>query len=106
MFSEDIVPSENLDVDVAMLHGAESLKLHPCTENIWQIYQRAVENYSGRLMTNQDDALDAFTGILRRISKSRNVEGLPAEVFDKALLWQPFDHLRPRPNFASWSWVG
>lgn len=104
--SEDIVPSANLDADVAMLQGAQSIKIQPTPVNVWSTYRYTVERYSKKSLTHQEDALDAFSGILRTIVGTRCVEGLPASMFDKALLWQPVGRLPRRDCFASWSWVG
>lgn len=106
VFSEDSVPTENLDTDVAMLQAAESVRLRPDVRDPWLAYQRAVESYSYRLLTNQSDALDAFTGILRTIFGTWHVQGLPVAIFDKALLWQLDGRHHRRSAFASWSWVG
>ncbi|KAJ8114527.1 hypothetical protein OPT61_g3614 [Boeremia exigua] len=106
VYAEDVVPSKDFDTDLAMLSGAESVRLRPSMSKHWQTYQRAVENYSERVLTKQEDALDAFSGILHTIDKKRSVMGLPVSVFDKALLWQPKQRLQCRQTFSSWSWVG
>ena len=72
--------------------------------------------YSKRLLTNDSDTLRAMAGIMRRVSEKLGydmVQGLPAGVFDRFLLFSGFDHLfhrhlhlRRRPGFPSWSWAG
>jgi hypothetical protein len=89
-----------------MLQAAESVRLRPDMRDPWLAYQRAVVSYSDRLLTNQSDALDAFTGILRTIFGTWHVQGLPAAILDKALLWQLDGRHHRRSGFASWSWVG
>jgi hypothetical protein len=88
-------------------HATESslCQLQPELNDSWRAYRRAVELYSLRILTHQRDALDAFTGMLNKLSESRSLEGLPAALFDRALLWQPRNRLGPRNGFSSWSWV-
>ena len=100
------MPTGSFDTDVAMLRAAESVRLRPDVIDPWLAYQSAVESYSNRLLTDQSDALDAFTGILRTIFGQWHVQGLPVALFDKALLWQLDGHHHRRSGFASWSWVG
>ena len=71
------MPSENFDSDVAMFQAAESIRLRPVMRDPWLVYQRAVESYSDKLLSNESDALDAFTGILRTILGTRHIQGLP-----------------------------
>ena len=100
------MPSENFDSDVAMFQAAESIRLRPDMRDPWLAYQRAVESYSDKLLTNESDALDAFTGILRTIFGTRHIQGLPVAMLDHALLWQPDGRHYRRSGFASWSWIG
>ncbi|KAI0390897.1 HET-domain-containing protein [Xylariaceae sp. FL0594] len=62
------------------------------------------------------DGLNAFLGITSRMAEffpSGFLYGLPIDVFDVALLWQPFEVMARReprhkdaPQLPSWSWVG
>lgn len=106
MFSEGVNQSAELSTDVAMLQGAESVRLRPDSSDPWKAYRRAVEEYSKRNLTEESDALDAFTGILRTLCGTRCIEGLPAICLDRAILWQPRGRVKRRTAFSSWSWVG
>lgn len=81
-------------------------------------FARLVSLYNRRILTYPEDALDAFAGVISRISPSFDggfITGLPQAFFDSALLWQPYRPMSRRiakrldPNQAclpSWSWVG
>jgi len=104
--SEEVVPSTAFDADAAMLQGAELIKLRHDPNMLWSTYRRSVEIYTARKMTNPNDVIDAFSGIMRTLCNARCVEGLLVPVFDIALLWQPRERLRRRGGFSSWSWAG
>lgn len=74
------------------------------------MYGALVESYSERDLTFPSDGLHAFAGVLSALSQqlgnSRMFYGIPAAVFDWALLWQSLDELTRRPCFPSWAWVG
>lgn len=106
VYSEDIIDGPALEVEPATLYGARRMKLQPDPERPWSIYCRAAEIYSSRILSHQRDALDAFSGILRTLHSGRCVEAVPVTFLDLALLWQPFERLRRREGFSSWSWVG
>ena len=106
VYAEDVIPSTDLDTDVAMLQSAELAKLRLDPANLWATYRQAAETYSSRKLTRQEDALEAFSGILHTLCGTRCVEGLPATLLDAALLWQPCARLRRREEFSSWSWIG
>lgn len=79
--------------------------------DLWQIYAIAVEEYSKRSITKPSDKLRAFTGILnflRRPLRGAFFFGLPANLFDVALLWKNLGpSIRSSKNsFPSWSWAG
>ena len=74
------------------------------------IYPRLTAQYIRRVLTNQEDILDAFLGILYRLEVSigPHLWGMPSKEFGSALLWstsQSFP-IKKRPSFPSWSWVG
>jgi len=71
-----------------------------------------LREYTLRALTNQDDAINAIAGILRRFSEELRCsffQGMPTAAFDSAIL---FDRtysstpLRRRINFPSYSWAG
>ena len=68
--------------------------------------------YQGRDLTDENDALNAMSGILTRVAtyaKTKIVQGLPADILPLAML---FLHSkgrrvpRRRKAFPSWSWCG
>jgi hypothetical protein len=78
----------------------------------------AINAYLPRNLSYDDDVEKAFLG-LAGLFTSRLGEfhhGLPMEIFVKALLWTPENHLhesvgdhfmlKRRPGFPSWSWLG
>ncbi|KAH8811262.1 heterokaryon incompatibility protein-domain-containing protein [Xylogone sp. PMI_703] len=74
----------------------------------------AVEYYSQRKLTKQEDKKNAFEGILRRYGgkidgkKSSFYFGLPICAFDQAICWRiPKGSVQLRnAAFPSWSWLG
>jgi hypothetical protein len=77
-------------------------------------YISAVEYYSQRELTKQQDKMNAFQGILRRyrgMLNSKNTSfcyGLPISAFDQTFCWRTYRHSPHRHNegFPSWSWLG
>lgn len=73
-------------------------------------YQVILLYYSERILTNQDDALLAMAGMIRRFSikmKSRFFQGIPAAAFDMFIPFGSFNSLlRRRRSFPSYSWAG
>ncbi|KAF2193474.1 HET-domain-containing protein [Zopfia rhizophila CBS 207.26] len=74
-----------------------------------------ITQYSTREFTYQSDALDGFSGILRRVAYQENENfhwGLPHTRFDQALTWKYGTKRRKehcnvhRVPFPSWSWLG
>lgn len=73
------------------------------------MYFRAVQAYTLRTLTFPSDTLKAFSGIgavLSQALSSVMICGLPASIFDLALLWQPAGKLSRKEGFPSWSWAG
>ncbi|KAI7779905.1 heterokaryon incompatibility protein (HET) domain-containing protein [Diaporthe eres] len=80
----------------------------------WDMYRRAVEDYTKRKLTWESDAVNAFSGVEHIVRRGMNTKfwfGLPSFAFEQALLWhakEPLE-LRTQSNktiFPSWSWVG
>jgi hypothetical protein len=72
---------------------------------------KILETYQNRNLTSEDDALNAMTGILRRVSAAADTEmiqGHPAKIFPLALIFIQTSTRAPqrRKNFPSWSWAG
>ncbi|UKZ66056.1 uncharacterized protein TrAtP1_007239 [Trichoderma atroviride] len=73
------------------------------------MYFRAVQAYTLRTLTFPSDTLKAFSGIgavLSQTLSSEMISGLPASIFDLALLWQPASKMSRKEGFPSWSWAG
>lgn len=73
------------------------------------MYFQAVQAYSLRNLTFPSDTLKAFSGIgavLSQALSSTMIYGLPASIFDLALLWQPAGQMSRKEGFPSWSWAG
>ncbi|KAK3367858.1 heterokaryon incompatibility protein-domain-containing protein [Podospora didyma] len=80
-------------------------------------YARLAALFTPRFLTYPEDVLDAFAGAsaaFAQIYPGGMVTGMPAMVFDAALIWQPYHPLeRRKPNvlpdreaiLPSWSWV-
>ena len=75
-----------------------------------QDYETMLLYYTQRALTNQQDALQAMAGIIRRLSgkmKCRFLEGLPTAIFDIFILFrQDGSNLHRRRVFPSYSWTG
>ncbi|KAH8803686.1 heterokaryon incompatibility protein-domain-containing protein [Xylogone sp. PMI_703] len=75
-------------------------------------YCNLVNGYAKRAMTNHQDILNAFSGVLATVSDALRCEmiwGLPAAYMDQALLFdvnQSPLRCRHRPGFPTWSWTG
>ena len=71
----------------------------------------AIQHFQQRNLRNDDDAINAMTGILQRVAQKANTtmsQGLPLAVFPLALIFFPIGSAlqRRRSKFASWSWAG
>ena len=77
-------------------------------------YQRQLTAYTRRKLTFQSDALNAFAGIQRAMSRllfdTRFWYGLPSLIFDCAVLWSSVweskTQLTRCEEFPSWTWAG
>ncbi|KAI1815142.1 HET-domain-containing protein [Poronia punctata] len=79
-------------------------------------YLEYIRKYNIRMFTYPEDGQNAFLGVINRMTDYFAygfLWGLPIEVFDIALLWQPFEDMTRRkskrgdaPQLPSWSWVG
>lgn len=77
-------------------------------------YLAAVEQYSQRNLTKQEDKKNAFQAIFRGYGGSMDGKectffyGLPTHAFDQTLCWGTRQHnpRRRNENFPSWSWLG
>jgi len=106
VFSEEVIAGTALESDAAMLQGAEVIKIRPDRNRLWSKYRQAVESYTARQLTDEGDAIDAFSGLLHTLHGGRCIEGIPKPIFDLALLWQPRTQIHRRKEFPSWSWAG
>ncbi|PWY79143.1 HET-domain-containing protein [Aspergillus heteromorphus CBS 117.55] len=80
-------------------------------------YQKAVQDYSRRNLTYQQDILSAYEGIFHRFQQLsnapelsiRDTQSIPTQFMHLALLWFPGDGCERRlveesEKFATWSW--
>ena len=74
-----------------------------------------IENYNPRDLTYEEDALNAFSGVMKPLCNSLKhgfLSGLPLSFFDMALLWQPEGKavrrvpIHDTTHLPSWSWAG
>jgi hypothetical protein len=74
------------------------------------VYPRLVAQYVRRDLTNEEDILNAFFGILNRLEASTgpHLWGMPSKEFGSALLWSADMSfpIKRRQSFPSWSWAG
>lgn len=79
----------------------------------WDLYRRAVDDYTKRKLSWESDAVNAFTGVEHLVRRGTNTKfwfGLPSFAFEQALLWQAREPLERRTQndkaiFPSWSWA-
>ncbi|KAF5364936.1 hypothetical protein D9758_008086 [Tetrapyrgos nigripes] len=79
----------------------------------WDMYRRAVDNYTKRKLTWESDAVNSFVGVEHIIRQGTNTKfwyGLPSFALEHALLWQAGEPLERRSLsgkaiFPSWSWA-
>jgi hypothetical protein len=80
-------------------------------KKVWKdYYDDLLAFYLRRNMKFDSDALPAFSGILKVLSKTLGPFhfGLPKKYFSRSLLWTDPHHgvFKRRANFPSWSWAG
>jgi hypothetical protein len=107
-----LTPPHEYDTDTVMT-ALPALGKPSLVQNIsrFDLYADLVCPYNGRDLSRKEDGLNAFAGILNRLSSSTFprgfYSGLPREDFDRALLWQPLhEDCSRRPSLPSWSWCG
>ncbi|KAH8592592.1 heterokaryon incompatibility protein-domain-containing protein [Bisporella sp. PMI_857] len=84
--------------------------------DLFRKYCQICEDYTGKVLSESVDILNAFAGIATALGKefkSPFVLGLPTSALTLALLWMPTSQLKRRsiqPGgnnlFATWSWAG
>ena len=76
------------------------------------LYWRLIQDYTGRDLKLDEDALNAFSAFTAEFERSGHslIWGLPAQGLVRHLLWEhePWDlrDARRRNGFPSWSWAG
>jgi hypothetical protein len=104
---EDIIPEDD---------GIHRLSFNSIQDPLSR-FQQQLSSYTRRNLTFQSDALNAFAGLQRAMTRSlsgtRFFHGLPAAVFDWAILWSSVGSmdegggtLTRCSEFPSWSWAG
>ena len=112
----------DLRQDISNLSGEAQQSLRPdyLDSPLPDFYRfaRLVSLYNRRYFTYPEDVMDAFAGIITKLSPKFAggfLTGLPQMLFDSALLWQPYSTLTRRVQkkvaegdacLPSWSWVG
>jgi len=62
------------------------------TEEMLEAYAKAVERYTNRQLSHDEDIINAFSGLLELLSTAYKTDhwcGLPSSALDHALLWTP-----------------
>jgi Heterokaryon incompatibility protein (HET) len=89
---------------------ADPVGISPKTVDRLSLYADLAFIYSLREMSDQNDALHAFSGIAQHLSATVYSRGffwgLPVEDMNWALLWDGRSTNVSRPGFPSWSWAG
>jgi hypothetical protein len=91
-----------------------SLPLYPLSTTVSDHYAgnypQLVAQYVRRTLTNEEDMLNAFLGVLNRLEDAIGTHfwGLPSKEFGPALLWATALSflVKREPSFLSWSWAG
>ena len=77
--------------------------------NALRLYSPYTTIYTLRELSNQSDALHAFSGVLQALEKATYKSGfswaLPHEDFSWALLWHAYDGSWRKEEFPRWSWL-
>lgn len=105
------------DSTLSFLRQVEKLSTKTLHQRREKNYYERVEEYSSRKLTLHSDKLNAFEGMIQRLSTGahpchgkRFEWGLPVKEFDYAILWSPsHDSLSEwnplQSEFPSWSWL-
>ncbi|KAH7087301.1 hypothetical protein FB567DRAFT_548619 [Paraphoma chrysanthemicola] len=82
------------------------------TQGRMRLFDGVLQAYTSRRMTNAEDSLNAFlgmlTGLQRRLFPQGFSHGLPLSEFPVTLAWIHDRNSKPcrRPMFPSWTWAG
>jgi hypothetical protein len=80
------------------------------TAYLMHLYSRLLSQYLVRNLTVEEDIVDAFQGILTRMSRMGQPQlwGLPIKTLGASLMWMSRSICASRrmPAFPSWSWAG
>ena len=75
-----------------------------------RLYDRLLEQYSGRELSYDSDMINAFSALLEKFqqqSHTGTLWGLPAAALPWTMLWEEESYCNRRiPEFPSWSWAG
>lgn len=94
--------------------GKETTKIHNLAKrrlfDQLSLYDYLLSQYSGRELTRDSDAIEAFMAILQKFQQKSGSEvfwGLPTVALPWTLLWEEENFTnRRRGDFPSWSWAG
>lgn len=97
-----------------LLHHLPTRDLPLTAESGWTEYQRLVESYTPRELTDESDTLLAISGLLNnlhRASRNRFLCGISIGLFHDALFWVPvsgtdFRTMSETRLYPTWSWAG
>ncbi len=108
---DDVDFSEDKCEDTVEIKEPPNVSFAGNDNDIAEIVEGHIQNYSERQLTAETDIYRAFAGVARQIRrnlKSDLCHGLPARFLDWFLLWQPLkeDAARRRAIAPSWSWAG
>lgn len=109
--------------DKVFFHCPYKTVMEGCSEFLWKPegsllrmkepfrdYKDLIEAYSKRVLSRDEDAFRAISGILGRISHKQRwqiIAGMPAIALERMMLFQRRHHvLCRRRAFASYSWLG
>ncbi|RYP43431.1 hypothetical protein DL768_009919 [Monosporascus sp. mg162] len=100
-YSKVFIPTHSFDWDYDPL--AKELLPTPAEGLLY-----LVSHYTERLLSNQDDALAAFSALMTTFVHDLGFAdfGIPRQIFDYAFCWSPAGSVRRRAKFPSWSWAG
>lgn len=117
--SQGITP--RFDEETQDTEGSLPRRLTSCFAPDLDLYRELVCRYNHRDLTEPQDAIPAFSGVLDVFTQFFHgdfISGLPELILDSVLLWQPFRKakrriaapsaqcLAPESPLPSWSWIG